>query len=82
MSGRGTHPPLVQGAPFFVKCLLRLWAPTDERHVGHLNWECPKVTISGDFHKQTAMPKQTAGLKERPLRTVQVCLAWSEPSHI
>ena len=43
---------------------------------GHSSWECSKVTISGDFHKQTAK------LKERPVRPTQVSLAWSEQSHI
>ena len=76
-----TIPTLGAGCSFFDECLLRVWAPTDRRDAGHLSWEGPKVTISEAFHKQTAMPKQTAELNERPLRTTRVFLAWSEPSH-
>ena len=78
--GRARNNPCCR-VLLFVECLLRLWAPTDRRDAGHLSWEGPKVTIPGAFYKQTAMPRQTAELKERLLRATQLFLAWGEPSH-
>ena len=78
----GRLPNPRSGGFFFVECLIRLWAATDRRYAGHLGWEGPKVSTYGTFQKQTTMLMQTTELKERPLRTTQVFLAWSEPSHI
>ena len=80
-SGRLAHPSLVQGAPFFCRMPPKIVGSYRSKDRGALELGRPKSNYLRAIHKQTAVSKQTAQLKERPLRTTRVFLAWSEPSH-
>ena len=75
-SGRGAHPPLVQGAPF-CRMVSEVVCSSRPKALGELRLERSKSSQLGDFSwANRPIPKQATKLKEDPPRNTQVLPAW------